>query len=232
MTTGSSFSQTGAVSPSTFSVRQQIIQSLRTAREYRRGFVEEKIQTGLAVQMKAIRESRPGMTQQKFAELLGKSQSWVARLEDPNAPPPTITTLLKVAAAFDVDLVVRYAPFSETIDWVSGNPHVVPGLSPESLAVPDFENDTTVAELVRIEIPKPDLAPAALNAAASCGQTSTEGPVKANAEIGKQGQLSLGLLPPNVVIFRGQSSVELQSEEMPGSILGGVTHGITECRQG
>lgn len=124
-----------------FSVRRQIIDSLRTGKEYRRGFVEEKIRTGLAVQTKAIRESRPGMTQQKFAELLGKSQSWVARLENPNAPPPTITTLLKVAETFDVDLVVRYAPFSETVDWVSGSAHWVSGLSMASLAVPDFEND-------------------------------------------------------------------------------------------
>jgi transcriptional regulator with XRE-family HTH domain len=138
-----SLCQTGGASASTSSVREQLIDSLKTSKEYRHSFVEEKIRTGFAAQIKAIREQREGgLTQKRFAEMLGKSQSWVARLEDPNAAPPTLSTMLQVAYAFDVDLEVRFAPFSELVDWVSGNPHWIPGLSSETLAVEDFEHDT------------------------------------------------------------------------------------------
>ncbi len=147
-----SFSRIDGVSPSTSSVRTQLIESLRTSKEYRHAFVDEKIRTGLAAQMRAMREKLDGMTQEKFARILGKSQSWVARLEDPNEPPPTLSTLLRVAWAFDVGLDVRFAPFSELVDWISGTPHLLPGLSPESLAVADFEHDLGLQP--RIEIPR------------------------------------------------------------------------------
>jgi transcriptional regulator with XRE-family HTH domain len=137
-------SQIAGASSSTSSVKEQLVHSLSTSKEYRHSFVEEKIRTGLAAQIKAIRE-HSGLTQERFARMLGRSQSWVARLEDPNARPPTLSTLLQVARAFDVDLEVRFAPFSELVDWLSRIPHLLPGLSEESLAVPDFEHDAGLA---------------------------------------------------------------------------------------
>jgi transcriptional regulator with XRE-family HTH domain len=135
--------QIESASASTSSVRDQLLESLKTSKEYRHAFVEEKIRTGLAAQIKAIREHREGgMTQEEFAQVLGKVQSWVARLENPNAKPATLSTLLQVAYAFDVDLQVRFAPFSELVDWISGTPHWIAGLSAESLAVEDFEHDS------------------------------------------------------------------------------------------
>ena len=147
-----SFCRTDAASVSTSSVREQLIESLKTSKEYRHSFVEEKIRTGLAAQIKAIREQRDGgLTQTRFAEMLGKSQSWVARLEDPNEAPPTLSTLLQVAYAFDVDLEVRFAPFSELVDWLSGAPHWIPGLSSETLAVEDFQHDLGLSTQTREE---------------------------------------------------------------------------------
>lgn len=142
----SSYQTRGALR-STFSVREQVVESLRTSREYRHSFVEEKIRTGLAAQIRASREKKDGgLTQKRLAEMLGKSQSWVARLEDPNEALPTIRTLLRVAYVLDVDLVVRFAPFSELADWVSGTPHLSRGLSPQTLAVEDFEHDLGLIE--------------------------------------------------------------------------------------
>ena len=131
---------TAAESSLMLSIKAQLIQSLNTSKEYRHSFVEEKIRTGVAAQIKAMRESRCG-TQAKFAKVLGKAQSWVARLEDPNAKPATLSTLLEIAVALDVDLVVRFGAFSELVDWMAGLPHVVPGLSEQTLAVKDFEHD-------------------------------------------------------------------------------------------
>jgi hypothetical protein len=109
--------------------------------------VEETVRSGLAAQIKAMRERMPDMTQKKFGDLLGnKSQSWVARLEDPNETPPTLSTLLSVAAACDVALQVRFAPFSEFADWIGGVGHWVVGLSPETIAPADFNHDPGLVE--------------------------------------------------------------------------------------
>jgi transcriptional regulator with XRE-family HTH domain len=133
MKTEKSFYLIADVSGNTTSVREQLLDSFRTSAEYRHAFVEEKIRSGLAVQIKAIREQR-GESQTSFAHMLNKSQSWVSRLEDPNAAIPTIPTLLIVARAFDVDLEVRFAPFSKLLDRLSA-------LTPDSFPVPKFEDD-------------------------------------------------------------------------------------------
>jgi len=69
------------------------------------------------------------------------NQNAISRLESSNYGKPTITTLKRVAAALDVGLIVRFVPFSEMIDWVSGTPHVNNGLSTEALAVSDFTTE-------------------------------------------------------------------------------------------
>lgn len=124
-------------SESMTSVRGQLLHSLRTNKEYRHAFVEEKIRSGLAAQIKIIREQR-GESQTSFARTLNKSQSWVSRLEDPNEAIPTIPTLLIVARAFDVDLEVRFAPFSELLDRLSIQ-------TPESLEVLSFDKEFSVS---------------------------------------------------------------------------------------
>jgi transcriptional regulator with XRE-family HTH domain len=70
----------------------------------------------------------------QLAERIGKKVSWVYRLEDPNATPPTIPTLLHVAAAFDIGLDVRFRAFSELLEDVTT-------LEPASFAVPSFDSE-------------------------------------------------------------------------------------------
>ncbi len=66
------------------------------------------------------------------------NQNAISRLESEDYGKPTITTLKRLAAALDVCLIVRFAPFSEVIDWVSGTPHLNSGLTSDALAVPAF----------------------------------------------------------------------------------------------
>ena len=136
MTTETSFLPTGAESESTSSTRQQLLQSFRTSKEYRHAFVEEAIRTGLAAQTRAIREMRK-MAPKTFAEKLNRKVSWIYRLEDPNAPAPTIASLLEEAKAFDVDLQVRFRPFSERLDELSK-------LSEKSFGVPSFDEELSL----------------------------------------------------------------------------------------
>src|SRR6266851_3332809 len=87
----------------TSSIKEQVLGGLQASKEYRHAFIEESIRTRVTAQIKALRDAMK-MDYKQFADQINKKVSWVYRLEDPNAPPPTIPTLLQVAAAFDIGL--------------------------------------------------------------------------------------------------------------------------------
>lgn len=88
---------------------------------------------------------RKGWNQSELAEKVGTTQNQIYRLEKPSVTKPTISTLKKIAAALDVALVVRFVPFRQLVDWVSGTPFVDTGLSTEAFAVPSFEMEQSLA---------------------------------------------------------------------------------------
>lgn len=111
---------------------KQIAASLQD-KEYRQAFVAAQISNGLPFQIRSTREDR-GWTQCELAERVGMSQEAISRLESFSYGKFTLQTLKRLAAAFDVALVVRFVPFSEIVDWSAK-------LSPGDLAVPDFDHD-------------------------------------------------------------------------------------------
>lgn len=119
-------------------VRQQIVSKL-TNKEYRDIFVSEQINTGLAFQIRAMREQR-GWTQAELGDKAGMAQSRVSIMEDANYSRFSLTTLKRLASAFDVALTVRFEPFSKLVD------HFV-DLDSSSLNVPGFDHDAFAAEI-------------------------------------------------------------------------------------
>lgn len=117
-----------------------LIQRLRRGRDVRARFVDSNISKAIAFQIRALREQR-GWSQQRLAEEIGSNQNAIYRAENPNYGKHTITTLKKIAAANDVALAVRFVPYSELIDWVSGTPRTIAGLTTEALSVPDFQSE-------------------------------------------------------------------------------------------
>lgn len=115
------------------SAKADLLHNLAASRDYRRSFIEEKVRTQLAIQVKTIREQR-NMSRPTFASLLGKAASWVFRLEDPNQAPPTIPSLINVADALDVDLDIRFRPFSELLNQIEA-------MSSESFKVDSFDEE-------------------------------------------------------------------------------------------
>lgn len=111
--------------------RRSLKDKLRN-KEYRDRFVSAHIDTGLPFQIRALREQR-GMTQEDLAHLMDTSQEGISRIESPGRGL-AIKTLVRLASAFDVALVVRFVPFSGLARWVTD-------LSPGALEVPDFEHD-------------------------------------------------------------------------------------------
>jgi transcriptional regulator with XRE-family HTH domain len=101
---------------------------------YRDSFVEAHLSTNIAAQIQTLREAR-GWTQMELGKKAGMAQNRISVLEDPSYDKITISTVRRLASAFDVAFIARFIPFSGLVDWVAD-------LSPEKLAVPDFEHDT------------------------------------------------------------------------------------------
>jgi transcriptional regulator with XRE-family HTH domain len=113
---------------------------LKRGRETRAQFVSSQIDKGIAYQIRALRD-RQDLSQERLSGIVGMNQNAISRLESPRYGRPTISTLKRLAAAFDVALIVRFVPFSHLVNWVSGTPFVEKGLSTENMAVPSFEDE-------------------------------------------------------------------------------------------
>jgi transcriptional regulator with XRE-family HTH domain len=122
------------------SSRFALVARLKRSRKARKQFVESHVANGTAFQIKATRDAL-GWTQEKLAAEAEMNQNAIYRLESPAVGRPTLTTLKRIAAAMDVGLIVRFVPFSEMVDWVSGTPRIDHGLTNRSLAVPSFERE-------------------------------------------------------------------------------------------
>lgn len=114
-------------------VRSQLLANLKASKEYREGFVAEHIKTTIPFQLRAIRK-KLGWTQRKLGKKAAMAPERITVLEDPNYAKFTLSTLLRLADALDVALIVRFAPFSELLDWAAN-------LSSEVISVPDFDEE-------------------------------------------------------------------------------------------
>ena len=103
------------------------------SKKYRHSFVSSQIGASVAAQIASTRVAR-GWTQQELAERANMSQVRISVLEDPNYENFSIKTLKRIAEALDTALILKFAPFSEMLGWLTT-------LSPQHLAVPKFEND-------------------------------------------------------------------------------------------
>jgi transcriptional regulator with XRE-family HTH domain len=80
--------------------------------------VEGHAKDTIAFQIRQLRKAE-GWEQRDLARELGnpKLQPMISRYENPDYGRYSITTLLELAAAFDVALAVRFVPFSELVEW-------------------------------------------------------------------------------------------------------------------
>ena len=101
------------------------------SKKYRDAYVAESVRTGIAYQIRTMRDQRDHMSQTALGAILGKPQSVVSRLEDPDYGKHTVQTLLEVAAAFDVALLVRFVTHEDMLRLTSD-------ASPEALEVAGF----------------------------------------------------------------------------------------------
>jgi transcriptional regulator with XRE-family HTH domain len=117
-------------------LRQQILAKFKD-KEYRDAFVAENIYSRLPLKIRAMREAR-GLSQSGLGALAGVKQEWISKLEDPSYGRLTISTLLKIASAFDCGLSVDFVPFSQILNSATS-------LSAPSFKVPDFAHDEALS---------------------------------------------------------------------------------------
>lgn len=114
----------------TSSIGRKLLERLKRP-AYRRAYVAEHVRRGVAYQIRALRDQR-GWNQGHLSKLLGKPQSVVSRLEDPDYGKVTIQTLLEVASVFDVALQVRFVSHSAFLKQTRN-------LTTESMRVDGFD---------------------------------------------------------------------------------------------
>lgn len=114
------------------STKDQLLEKLQN-KKYRRTFADRSIDTGIATQLYALRDSRK-WNQTKLAKETGMAQARISVLEDQDYQKYSISTLKRIAAAFDVALIVRFVSFRELARWVTN-------LSSQDLAPPSFAEE-------------------------------------------------------------------------------------------
>jgi len=118
-------------------IRQQIVTKLLD-KEYRDTFVSEQINTGLAFQIRAMREAR-SWTQSELGNKAKMAQSRISLMEDANYSRFSLNTLKRLASAFDVALIVRFEPFSSSVEYFTR-------LDSSQLNAVSFDQDVFVEE--------------------------------------------------------------------------------------
>ncbi len=125
----SSMTRTGFASPTISDRRRDLFESLQDE-DYRSAFADEHVGTGLAFQIRLLREDN-GWTQEELAQRASKAQETITQWENPNYGRYSQNTLKKLAKAFDVGLLVRFVAFSELVEWTVD-------VTPERLRPPSY----------------------------------------------------------------------------------------------
>jgi transcriptional regulator with XRE-family HTH domain len=99
-----------------------ILAKLRTAldqqlsrflnKDYRDGYLETHVRSGIAHQIRALRV-KDELSQEDFAIATGKKQSTISRLENTEYGKVSVQTLLDIATARNVALLVRFVDYPQ-----------------------------------------------------------------------------------------------------------------------
>ena len=108
------------------------IKRLTSGKEYREAFVASQIKIGIPFQVRALR-TKKAWSQEQLATAANMLQPRISSIETVGGNL-RLDTLQRIAAAFDIALVVRFVPFSDLVRWADD-------FSPDDFAVADFGSD-------------------------------------------------------------------------------------------
>ena len=98
---------------------------------FRDSYISGRARTSIALQIQGLREHL-GLNQEKFAKKIGKPQSAVSRLENTGYGRVSVQTLLDIAEALDIAIVIKFTSFDEFLRQHGD-------VSPSALAVETYD---------------------------------------------------------------------------------------------
>jgi len=96
--------------------KYDLINKLKNNRKTRESYLRAKININLPSQMRALRLRRQ-MKQEDLARETEMMQPRISAMERPGATKFNLETLIRLAAAFKVGLIVKFVSFSEMLKW-------------------------------------------------------------------------------------------------------------------
>lgn len=111
---------------------QNRLERFQESRDYRASYIASRVRLAIASQIRALREQFSG-TQAEFSEKIGKPQSVVSRLENPDYGRMSVQTLTDIAEELDIALVVKFVSYDRFFTLLDDNQ-----ISPDALRVEPF----------------------------------------------------------------------------------------------
>lgn len=96
--------------------RSKLINRLLTEREFRRAYIRAKLDVLIPSQLRALR-LRDEKTQSEMAKAADMKQARISAMETPGLVNFNLDTLVRMAAANNSGLMVKFIPFSEMLAW-------------------------------------------------------------------------------------------------------------------
>jgi transcriptional regulator with XRE-family HTH domain len=99
------------------SERSEIISKLLKNRTSREAYIGAKLKVLIPSQIRALRLKSPTPRQEDLAKAADMKQSRISAMETPGAVNFNLETLVRLASALRVGLLVKFASFSEMLQW-------------------------------------------------------------------------------------------------------------------
>lgn len=112
---------------------QDRLSRFQESKEYRASYTTGRVRLAIATQIRALREQF-STTQDAFAEKIGKPQSVISRLENPDYGKMSVQTLLDIAEALDITLVVKFMSYDKFFTLLDDKDVSLDALRVESFA--------------------------------------------------------------------------------------------------
>lgn len=117
------------------SVRSAVISRLLKNRDSREAYIGAKLKVLIPSQIRGLRLKSRTPRQEDLAKAAEMKQSRISAMETPGAVNFNLETLVRIAAALRVALVVKFVPFSELVSWENE-------FSQDEFSPATIENDT------------------------------------------------------------------------------------------
>jgi transcriptional regulator with XRE-family HTH domain len=118
-------------------IEKEQIEELIQNDDFRSQFTADFVHEFVSAQIRALREKKV-WSQAKLGQEAGRmEQTQVSRLENPEYSGGSLKSLIRIAQAFDVGLLVRFVPFSKLMD-------ATVDLTPDNIAPPSFREEDSL----------------------------------------------------------------------------------------